>query len=74
MDRTGLTANYDFILTYAADRGPRAEGGGPDPAPVDPNLPSIFTALQEQLGLKLESTRGPIELLVIDRGERPMED
>jgi uncharacterized protein (TIGR03435 family) len=54
VDRTGLTGAFDFDLTWAPDAGPDAVG------------PSIFTALQEQLGLKLESTRGPINVLVID--------
>jgi uncharacterized protein (TIGR03435 family) len=54
VDRTGLTGVFDFDLTWAADAAPDS---------VDP---SIFTALQEQLGLKLESTRGPIDVLVID--------
>jgi uncharacterized protein (TIGR03435 family) len=77
-DRTGLTGNYDFMLTYAPEgRGGPPGGppfGGPDAPAADPNLPSIFTALQEQLGLRLESARGPVEVLVIDRVEPPTED
>jgi uncharacterized protein (TIGR03435 family) len=72
IDRTGLTDVYDFILTYAPDRVPQAAGA--DAPAVDPNLPSLFTALQEQLGLRLESTRGPVETLVVDHVERPAED
>jgi uncharacterized protein (TIGR03435 family) len=72
-DRTGLTGNYDFNLTWTPDQMPQRPPGAPD-QPVDPNGPSIFTAVQEQLGLKLDSQRGPVELVVIDRAEKPVEN
>jgi bla regulator protein blaR1 len=63
-DGTGLTGEYDFMLRWT-----------PDQAGMDEPGPSIFTALQEQLGLKLESRKGPVEVLVIDHVERtPMEN
>ena len=67
IDRTGLAGGWDFELTFAP----------PDPSPdaaAERNIPALFTALQEQLGLKLDSTRGPAEVLVIDRVERPTPD
>lgn len=68
VDRTGLPGSWDFELNYAI------EGRGGDiPAP-DQNAPNFFTAIQEQLGLKLESTKGPVEVLVIDAIERPTDD
>jgi uncharacterized protein (TIGR03435 family) len=79
LDRTGLAGNWDIDLTWTPDNLPRPAGAG-DPPPlingvaVDPNGPSLFTAVQEQLGLKLDSQRGPVELLVIDRAEKPVED
>jgi uncharacterized protein (TIGR03435 family) len=48
--------------------------GAPALPPIDPNGPSVFTAVQEQLGLKLESTRGPVQVLVVDQVERPSPD
>jgi uncharacterized protein (TIGR03435 family) len=67
VDRTGLTGTYDFDLRFAAAAALAA-------APDAPNLPSIFTAIQEQLGLKLETSRGPVEMFVIDSVERPTPD
>jgi bla regulator protein BlaR1 len=81
IDRTGLKGNFDFKLTWTPDPGQSATplGGGPPPGadappPPDPNGPSVFTALQEQLGLRLESQKGPVEMLVIDRVEKPSEN
>jgi uncharacterized protein (TIGR03435 family) len=56
-------------------KGPDAGKPGAEPAPPpDSSGPSIFTAIQEQLGLKLESTKGPVEIIVIDHIERPSEN
>jgi uncharacterized protein (TIGR03435 family) len=76
VDRTGLTGNWDFVLTFTPDRlpspGELSERPASDPRPViDPDGPPLFTALQDQLGLKLESIRGPMEVLVVDRVEMP---
>jgi uncharacterized protein (TIGR03435 family) len=77
LDKTELTGNYDFELTYAPEAlgsvgGPPLLNGGT--VPVDPNAPNLFTALQEQLGLKLDSQRGPVDVVVIDRIEQPAAD
>jgi uncharacterized protein (TIGR03435 family) len=61
IDKTGLAGKYSYTLTYTPDDAPPGDASGP----------SIFTALQEQLGLKLESTKGPVEFLVIDHVEKP---
>ena len=66
IDRTGMTGQYAINLSFA----PVALSASPgDPAPD--SAPSIFQALQEQAGLKLESTKGPVEVLVIDHAEKP---
>jgi uncharacterized protein (TIGR03435 family) len=74
VDRTGLAGTYDIALRFTPDNIPSSGGGPAGPPPIDPNGPSIFTAVQEQLGLKLESQQGPVEVLVIDRVQRPTED
>jgi uncharacterized protein (TIGR03435 family) len=74
VDKTGLAGNYDANLTWTPDQMPQRPPGAPEPPPIDPNGPSIFTAVQEQLGLKLDSQKGPVAVLVIDRVERPKEN
>jgi uncharacterized protein (TIGR03435 family) len=70
IDATGLTGAYDVHLKWAMDSLSIPVGPNATP-PSDATGPSIFTALQEQLGLKLESAKGPVEVLVIDHVERP---
>ncbi len=80
IDKTGLTGNFDIELKWTPEPG---QGGGPfggapppgaAPPPADNGGPSIFTAIQEQLGLKLETTKGPVEIYVIDSASKPTEN
>src|SRR5215468_1623487 len=70
IDKTGLSGKFDFELSWVADLA--LATGAPDPG-ADVSGPSIFTALQEQLGLRLDSQKGPIEMLLIDQAEKPTE-
>jgi uncharacterized protein (TIGR03435 family) len=74
IDKTELTGEYDLKMDWTPDESLAAPAGGERPAPAEAIGPSIFTALQEQLGLKLESTKGPVEILVIDRVEKASEN
>jgi uncharacterized protein (TIGR03435 family) len=76
VDKTGLAGKYDFTLQIAPDQtGAKPDGAdGQQEATPGTTGPSIFTALQEQLGLKLESATAPTEYLVIDHIERPSEN
>lgn len=82
VDKTGLTGKYDFALKWTPDESQGMMGapgagpgpGGSAPQPADPSGPSIFTALQEQLGLKLDSQKAPTDVLVIEHVERPSEN
>src|SRR5678816_3586830 len=70
VDRTGLTGNWDLEVKYTPERSQLPPGVEP-PVPIDWNGPSLFTALEEQLGLKLRPARGPVEVLVIDSVQQP---
>ncbi|MEO7649089.1 MAG: TIGR03435 family protein [Bryobacteraceae bacterium] len=73
IDKTGLKGDYDFTLEWTPEPGQGMFGGPPPPGgppPADTNGPSIFTALQEQLGLRLDSRKGPVEIIVIDHLEK----
>ena len=74
VDKTGLSGNYDYALNWTPDNGPppALKGAPPgDESLPDPVGPSLFTALQEQLGLKLESAKGMVDVIVIDHIEPP---
>jgi len=78
IDKTGLSGYYDIALTYtpAGDQLPQGPPppGAPAPPPIDPDGPTFFTAIQEQLGLKLDNQRGPVEVVVIDSINPPTEN
>ncbi|HZP06022.1 MAG TPA: M56 family metallopeptidase [Terracidiphilus sp.] len=79
-DKTGLTGKYDFSLNWTPDTSMRNALGGPElgppngEAPVDESGPTLFTALEEQLGLKLESQKGSVDVIVIDHIDPPSEN
>jgi uncharacterized protein (TIGR03435 family) len=65
VDQTGLKGTYDFTLTWSESlTSGAAQESGTD-------APSLFTAVQEQLGLKLVPTKGPVEVIVVDHIEKP---
>jgi uncharacterized protein (TIGR03435 family) len=74
LDQTGLTGRYDFGLLWR----PEVPSGGPGNSPPPPSdsdgLPDVYTAVQQQLGLRLEATKAPTEVIVIDRLEKPSEN
>jgi len=73
IDRTGVTGAYDLTLTWVPDTNP-VQSSSDNPRAPDTSGPSIFTAVQEQLGLKLVSRRGPVPSIVIEHAERPTEN
>jgi hypothetical protein len=65
IDRTSLTGRYDFTLRWTYDLSQESESGAP---------PSLFTAIKEQLGLRVDAVKGPAEVFVIDHVERPSQN
>jgi uncharacterized protein (TIGR03435 family) len=75
IDKTGLTGTFDVSLSYSAEAARRPVGFAPLPdTVVNPDQPSLPSALQEQLGLKLETSRGPTDVLLIDSVSQPTEN
>jgi uncharacterized protein (TIGR03435 family) len=75
VDQTGIKGNYDFEVSYSGEMPPPKDPSTPPPAPMtDDSKPSIFTALEEQLGLKVETTRGPVTIYTIEHVEEPSDN
>ncbi len=78
INKTGLSGEYDVELEWTPDPGQSGPFGGPPPGeappPVDSSGPSIFTAVQDKLGLKLEGTKAAVKMIVIDAIEKPSEN
>jgi uncharacterized protein (TIGR03435 family) len=78
LDKTGMGGAFDFTLTWLPEMGRGAPVAPLPPGielpPIDPDAPSLFTALQEQLGLKLEPGRAPVDVIVIESIQPPVED
>ena len=78
VNKTGLPGEYDVELEWTPDPGQGGPLGAPPsgeaPPPVDSSGPSIFTAVQDKLGLKLEGTKSPVKVIVIDAVEKPSEN
>jgi uncharacterized protein (TIGR03435 family) len=78
IDRTGLTGIFDIELTWRPEPMPALAAGPGSQVraspPIDPGAPDLFTALQEQWGVKLEPGTGPVPVLIIDSAAMPTED
>jgi len=75
VDKTGISGRYDIALNWTTDDFQAARlSGFPAPQQLNGEVPDLFTAIQEQLGLRLESAKGPIDVMVIDHAEKPSEN
>ncbi len=73
IDRTGLEGRFDFTLKFAP-APPPGQAPGATPNAVDPNAPDLFTAIREQLGIKLDSVKAPVDVFVVDGLDKPTND
>jgi len=76
-NRSGLADRFEFTLRWTPDQIPQGfdrKASAIGLPPIDADGPSLFTALREQLGLKVDSVRGPVEILIVDRAERPIDN
>ena len=73
INQTQIEGRYDFTLDWMPDESQFA-GGGPASGVPDTGKPNIYEAFREQLGLKLEATRAPADIMVIERAEKPSEN
>jgi uncharacterized protein (TIGR03435 family) len=71
VDQTGIEGTFDLTLRWSWEQIP--EGGGPQEV-IQPDAPTMFTAVQEQLGLRLQATRGPLDYVIVEQLERPSEN
>ncbi len=74
LDQTGLTGKYNFKFSFSPDLNRPADIAAPDAPRADTSGPSIFTALQEQLGLRLDTQKAPVEMIVIDSVQKPSDN
>jgi uncharacterized protein (TIGR03435 family) len=74
VDKTGLTGKYDFTLTWRPDQLGPAQPNAPALPPEIEGRPDIFGAMQEQLGLRFQSERTQVEVLVVDKAEKPSDN
>ena len=74
-DSTTLTGRFDFNIEFTSGVAPAPDSDIPPPGNLIPDVrPGLSTVLQEQLGLKLQSAKGAVDVVVIDHAERPTED